>query len=295
MNNKLKEILSQVYELEGLLLTAENHGKNTNSLVFELIHKKVENITALDKSIDTSIFDSEMNPTIEKPMSLEETAPQQYEMLGADSCGAECDDTCNDELQQSSDGECEALGANIKFDQGADSNDDDDTEPFATDEEFEPENEEPIEPCNHVEDIPIDEDIEENVEEEEVEVNNDDYEEEESNTTDTLDPEYDDTELDDEQEYDTDPEEVVDSISVEDAVVRKNSKNLKKAFSLNDRFRFRRELFENSDVQMTNTLNMVEAMQSYTEAEDYFYTDLQWDADSPEVQEFMAIIKNHFS
>ena len=56
---------------------------------------------------------------------------------------------------------------------------------------------------------------------------------------------------------------------------------LRKAFSLNDRFRFRRELFGNSDAEMNDTLNLVEAMLNREEACDYFYHDLQWDRDNP--------------
>ena len=51
------------------------------------------------------------------------------------------------------------------------------------------------------------------------------------------------------------------------------SRDLRKAFSLNDRFRYRRELFGNSDVEMNDTLNLVETMHSYSEAEEFFYGD----------------------
>lgn len=84
-------------------------------------------------------------------------------------------------------------------------------------------------------------------------------------------------------------------IRMDEKLARDYSKNLRKAFSLNDKFRFRRELFSNSDTEMTDTLNLVEAMSSYSEAEEYFYTDLQWNPEMPEVIDFMAIIKKHFS
>ena len=35
-------------------------------------------------------------------------------------------------------------------------------------------------------------------------------------------------------------------------------------------------------------------MQSYDEAEEYFYNDMGWDAENEDVAEFMAIIKKHF-
>lgn len=84
-------------------------------------------------------------------------------------------------------------------------------------------------------------------------------------------------------------------IRLDEKLARDNSKNLRRAFSINDRFRFRRELFSNSDTEMSDTLNMVEAMSSYAEAEDYFYVDLQWDSEMQEVKDFMDIIRKHFS
>lgn len=83
-------------------------------------------------------------------------------------------------------------------------------------------------------------------------------------------------------------------ISVEQQVQRTMSRDLRKAFSLNDRFRFRRELFENNEVTMNNALDLIEAMKSYNEAEEYFFEDLGWDNESDEVKDFMAIVRNHF-
>lgn len=84
-------------------------------------------------------------------------------------------------------------------------------------------------------------------------------------------------------------------ITVDLKLAQQYSKDLKKAFTLNDRFRFKRELFGNSDNDFADALNLVSAMQSLTEAEEYFYSDLGWDPESEEVQEFMSVIINHFS
>lgn len=83
-------------------------------------------------------------------------------------------------------------------------------------------------------------------------------------------------------------------LRLDEKLQRSRSKDLKSAFSLNDTFRFRRELFGNSAAEMTDALHMVEAMHSFDEAEDYFYGDLGWDHESDDVKEFMAIIENHF-
>lgn len=82
--------------------------------------------------------------------------------------------------------------------------------------------------------------------------------------------------------------------NVSEAMQRTLSRDLHRAFSLNDRFRFRRELFANNDVELNDTLNLVETMKSLDEAEDFFYNDLEWDKDSPEVVDFMNVIRNHF-
>lgn len=71
--------------------------------------------------------------------------------------------------------------------------------------------------------------------------------------------------------------------------------DLRRMFTVNDKFRFRRELFGNSDTEFTDTLNLVEAMRNYSEAKDYFYTDLAWNPDTAEVQEFMAVIERYFT
>ena len=83
-------------------------------------------------------------------------------------------------------------------------------------------------------------------------------------------------------------------ITLDEAFIRNKAKDLKSAFSLNDTFRFRRELFGNSAADMNDAIDLVNAMNSYEEAEDYFINDLGWDAESDEVGEFMEIIRNHF-
>ncbi|MCM1518404.1 MAG: hypothetical protein NC117_07170 [Pseudoflavonifractor sp.] len=70
---------------------------------------------------------------------------------------------------------------------------------------------------------------------------------------------------------------------------------LRRSFTINDKFRFRRELFGNSETEFADTLNLVSAMGSLSEAEDYFYGDLEWDADNEEVKDFMDVISRYFN
>lgn len=65
-------------------------------------------------------------------------------------------------------------------------------------------------------------------------------------------------------------------------------------FSINDRFRFKRELFGNSDADFNNTLALVASMEDYEEAEDYFAGELQWDKSRAEVADFLEILKKYF-
>lgn len=78
---------------------------------------------------------------------------------------------------------------------------------------------------------------------------------------------------------------VADAAPVEPTV-----NDLTRAFTLNDKFRFRRELFHNSDADLNETLDVLQAMDSLDEAEDYLYNDLAWDPENTEVKAFIALI-----
>lgn len=66
-------------------------------------------------------------------------------------------------------------------------------------------------------------------------------------------------------------------------------------FTLNDKFRFRRELFGNSDIDMNEALDVVNAMSSRDEVEDYFYNDMCWDPANEDVKDFMRIVTAKFN
>ena len=83
-------------------------------------------------------------------------------------------------------------------------------------------------------------------------------------------------------------------ITIGEKMSMHRAKELRKALSLNDRFRFRRELFGNKDVEMNNTLNLIDAMNDYAEAREYLLQDLGWSYEEPVVQEFMELVERHF-
>ncbi|MDE7387662.1 MAG: hypothetical protein K2M97_00255 [Muribaculaceae bacterium] len=68
-------------------------------------------------------------------------------------------------------------------------------------------------------------------------------------------------------------------------------RDLRSAFTLNDRYRFRRELFGNSEGEMADTLELLGAMSSMEEAEEYLLSDLGWDGSNDDVAEFLNVIR----
>ena len=68
----------------------------------------------------------------------------------------------------------------------------------------------------------------------------------------------------------------------------------KLVFSINDRFRFRQSLFDDSDVDFNNTLALVASMDTYEEAEEYFLNEQGWTNNDKNVSAFLEILKKYF-
>lgn len=75
----------------------------------------------------------------------------------------------------------------------------------------------------------------------------------------------------------------------------KSSDRGKLVFSINDKFRFRKELFENSDIDFNNSLALVASMDDFDEAEYYFINDIGLNPADPTVKDFFDIVKRYFS
>lgn len=67
------------------------------------------------------------------------------------------------------------------------------------------------------------------------------------------------------------------------------------SLTLNDKFRFRRELFGNNAAELSDALDVVNAVSSQAELDDYFYNDLCWDPENPDVKDFMALASARFN
>ncbi len=238
MKTDIRKMIAEAYELEGLLLLADNRGADTPEYVFTAIGEKLDRLQML----------------------LGEREGDDGEETQEDTCMVEND--VADAGSEEPEPEPEEDVAEVTAEQVADGEYDNEQEPMVElvlDDEptAEPDAETP-----NVADETEDVEAEDNIEEE--------------------------TEANEKASDDSEP------LRLDEKLQRSRSKDLKSAFSLNDTFRFRRELFGNSAAEMTDALHMVEAMHSFDEAEDYFYGDLGWDRESDDVKEFMAIIKNHF-
>ena len=67
-----------------------------------------------------------------------------------------------------------------------------------------------------------------------------------------------------------------------------------KAFSLNDRFRFKKELFSGDEEQMNKTLNILNGMHSYEESIDYLSHALKWNMEDETVGDFIKLVEKRF-
>ena len=285
MNVNIEELITINYELEGLLYLAMHRGDDTPKEVWSLISDKIKSLNegispaVEDDDVDTDdtpdnaviSCNDEVDVTAEEQPEIEEPENQEEELDEdtAESCQPQLTiiGESTEELPEHCNAEPEAPCSDIEQEPSTE------PEPIA----------EPM-PETTVEIETVEPEPEE---EEEPELKEEPEPEEEQEE-----PEYEEIVMPQDDTTDTDNEE---PIRLDEKLARENSRSLRKAFSLNDMFRFRRELFGNSATEMTDTLNLVEAMSSLSEANDYFYNDLEWDASNPEVQDFMDIIAKHFS
>ncbi len=280
MNYTIEKILSQVYELEGLLLVVENHKDNTPTHVYEMIHEKASRINELVQECNPAIYQDENPPYIDNTQESEESIELEDQCDNDNSEVAEDNDILNNEICEEPDTEKNDIIAH------------------SDDEQTEGEEQELLFHDEYIDiqiqnEVSFEKDTEIENPESENDSNDDGFYQEILEDGEEIIEEAEEDNF--EQDiFSEDIEDDFESIKLDEALQRNLSKDLSKAFTLNDKFRYRRELFGNSEVEMRNTINMIEAMKSYSEAEDYFYGDLEWDKESPEVIDFMSIIQKHF-
>lgn len=309
MDANIKRVLTAIYELEGLLNVVKNCDVSNRGLIDELIREKADQISSIVNELYTGSSDDE---EIAESAEFEEFEDADEQVVAdEEEPGSVTGEPETESVEPASDDEA-AVAESVEFElhEDADRETEEEIEeakvenPVDDDYVLSPEEEKYRAYMPRFDNVEkIVDDVEE-IEDEEPVVNDSIDEEPESGDVADSDDFYADEEVANEEFVDEDDEyeddELVDDtedddLRVDEQLSRNLSKNLKKAFTLNDRFRFRRELFGNHDMEFNETLNLVEAMHSYDEAEDYFYNDLQWDKDSPEVIDFMKIIEKHFA
>lgn len=276
MTSNIEELITINYELEGLLYLALHRGDDTPAKVWEMISEKID---SLKSGITPALGDAAAEEPSDNPVITEIPAEKT-----ADICEAEIPD------------------------------DDNNVAPSPEEEaphEVIPDNNEAILPAPEEEENIIPESPELPEEETTLPEDDDDGESieeqpvialEEEEPTESA-PEEDATEEEKVNTCVAAAEETKPHIAPEQApelrldekLARQYSRDLRKAFSLNDRFRFRRELFGNSDEKMNEAITAVENMDSMQEAREYFFTRLGLDSSSTDVADFMAIVEHHLS
>lgn len=90
------------------------------------------------------------------------------------------------------------------------------------------------------------------------------------------------------------PTEQRQGLFLNDLIEKKNLSDFKKAFSLNDRFRFRRELFHNDEKEMERVVNELNDIQSYEASINYLNSELKWDMENQAVKDFILLLEKRF-
>ncbi|MDD2952061.1 MAG: hypothetical protein PHC95_02700 [Parabacteroides sp.] len=85
------------------------------------------------------------------------------------------------------------------------------------------------------------------------------------------------------------------SISLNDILEKKNLSDFRKAFSLNDRFRFRRELFGGNEEKMNKAIADLNDLCSYEESVTYLNKVLNWNIEDASVVDFINLLEKRFS
>lgn len=104
----------------------------------------------------------------------------------------------------------------------------------------------------------------------------------------------DDDEDDDDDSREEETEEEESPAEPEREIKSETPKRAKPLISINDRFRFKRELFGNSDKAFNEALTLLTSMESAEEARDYFLNETDWDPERDVVVEFFDMAERYF-
>lgn len=248
MNNNIASLLTNVYEIEGLLLVVSRHGKDTPSLVYQRIEKAAQDLNEQCKQFAAQATQQEPAAPVDEPLPVAQQTDVEPEP-------EQLPEPANEVLP------LEDEPAQVPVEDREPDEDisfefvyDEDTEQAADEEE-------PMERSEQDDDDMPSSPFSFQVSESQQPV-------EESVEPPVFNPEPQDT-----------PRRAID---------------MRKSLSINDYYRFRRELFEGNEEEMNDALNAVMHMDSAAQVENYFYNVKGWNRDSDDVAYFMEIVHNLF-
>ena len=248
MNNNIASLLTNVYEIEGLLLVVSRHGKDTPSLVYQRIEKAAQDLNEQCKQFAAQASQqepaapvAEPQPVVQQPVVESEPEPQPEpvtEVLPVEDEPAqvpvedrEPDEDISFEFVYDEDTE-QAADEEEPMERSEQDDDDMPSSPFSFQAS---ESQQPVE--------------------------------------DSVAPPM----------FNPEPQEAP-----------RRTIDMRKSLSINDYYRFRRELFEGDEEEMNEALNAVMHMDSAAQVENYFYNVKGWNRDSDDVAYFMEIVHNLF-
>lgn len=83
-------------------------------------------------------------------------------------------------------------------------------------------------------------------------------------------------------------------ISLNEVIEKKSLTDFRRAISLNDWFRFKRDLFKGNEEAINATIQALNGTSSYEEAIAYLNGHTQWDPDDPTAADFIKLLEKRF-
>lgn len=85
-----------------------------------------------------------------------------------------------------------------------------------------------------------------------------------------------------------------EKISLGDTLSTQRVKDIRLALSIGERFRFQRMLFGNNSETMNDTINELNTLQSYQDAEHLLRSKFNWDAENNDANDFLKMVERRY-
>lgn len=85
------------------------------------------------------------------------------------------------------------------------------------------------------------------------------------------------------------------NLSINEVLEKRKLSDFRKAFSLNDRFYFRRELFAGNEGRMNQVIDRLNDLHTYDESLAYLKHELEWNLDDQAVADFVKLLEKRFA